>query len=164
VTRNGCDQIGKPDQIDRLIAACASLGLVGRVELLRSVRAGKIALVEPDRDAVVPLRLLERATRPLVALVGDDDYASTGPTAWPATRRLFRWARGAMIHATGADVPSYQMAIGMALLARRFLLVETDTAHAREWGEALLARRIPFITLRPPEGVHPVAPPRSAMQ
>ena len=69
-----------------------------------------------------------------------------------------------MIHATGADVPSYQMAIGMALLARRFLLIETDTAHLREWGEALLARRVPFISLCPPEGVHPIAPPRSTMQ
>jgi hypothetical protein len=56
------------------------------------------------------------------------------------------------------------MAIGMALLARRFLLIETDTAHMREWGEALLARRVPFITLRPPEGPHPIAPPRSTMQ
>jgi hypothetical protein len=50
----------------------------------------------------------------LIAIVGDDDYQSSGPAEWPATRRLFRWARGAMIHATGADVPTYQMAIGCA--------------------------------------------------
>src|ERR1039457_7103920 len=101
-------EIGKPDQIDRLIATFAALGLVGSVELLRAVRRCEINLVEPARDAVVPLRLLERSTRPLIVVLGDDDYCSTGPTAWPATRRLFRWARGALIDATGADAPSYQ--------------------------------------------------------
>jgi len=111
-------RIGKPDQIDRLIAMCAGLDLIGRAELLRAVRRGEIGIVETARDAVVPLRVLERSARPLIAIVGDDDYCSTGPSAWPATRRLFRWARGAMVHATGADVPSYQMAIGMALQCR----------------------------------------------
>lgn len=157
-------QIGQPDRIDRLISLCADLGLVGRVELLRAVRRGEIGTVEPRRDAVVPIKVLERSLRPLIAIIGDDDYDSTGPGQWPATRRLFRWARGAMIHATGADVPSYQMAIGMALQCRRLLLIETDSAHAREWSEALLARHIPFIGLRPPAGSHPVMPPTGAMQ
>lgn len=157
-------QIGAPDQIDRLIALCADVDLVGRVELLRAVRRGEIGIVEPARDAVVPLRVLERSLRPLIAIIGDDDYCSTGPAAWPATRRLFRWARGAMVHATGADAASYRLAIGMALHCRRFLLIETDTAHMREWGEVLLARRLPFVGLRPPAGSHPVMPPRGAMQ
>ena len=48
-------EIGKPDQIDRLIALCADLGFVGRVELLRAVRRGEIALssctvMRPCRD------------------------------------------------------------------------------------------------------------------
>jgi hypothetical protein len=156
--------IGKPAEIDRLIAACATYGLVGRVELLRAVRRGEIALVEPVRDAVVPLRVLERSTRPQIAIIGDDDYCSTGPTDWPATRRLFHWAKAAMVHASGADVPSYRLAIDMALLAQRFLLVETGTAHMQEWGEALLARKIPFVCLKPTDGVHPRPIERRAMQ
>ena len=71
---------------------------------------------------------------PMIAVLGDDDYASTGPTGWPATRRLFRWAKGAMIHATGADAPSYQAAIRMAIGSRRFLLIETSSDCAAEWG------------------------------
>jgi DNA-binding transcriptional regulator YbjK len=47
--RNPCCQIGKPDQIDRLIATYAALGLVGRVELLRAVRRVAIGVVEPAR-------------------------------------------------------------------------------------------------------------------
>jgi hypothetical protein len=157
-------QIGKPDEIDRLIATYANFGMIGRVELLRAVRRGEINIAEPARDAVVPLRVLERSPRPLIVVLGDDDYSSTGPAAWPATRRVFRWAKGAMIHATGADVASYRMVIGLALVCRNFLLVETDTAHMREWSEALRARRIPSICLPPPEGVHPAPVARGAMQ
>jgi len=154
----------KPDQIDRLIALCHDLGLVGRQQLLRAVRRGQIGIIEPARGAVVPLKLLERSLLPTIAIIGDDDYASTGPSGWPATRRLFRWAAGAMIHATGADAASYQFAIDITLRCGRFLLIETGTAHMREWGDALQARHIPFIGLQPPSGSHPVMPPKGAMQ
>jgi hypothetical protein len=160
----GVAAIGKADQIDRLIALCADLGLVGRAQLLRAVRRGEIATVEPARDAVVPNKILERSLLPTIAIIGDDDYASTGPAAWPATRRLFRWTRGAMIHASGADAASYQFAIDMTLRCRRFLLIETDTAHLHEWGAALRARGVPFIGLQPPSGSHPVMPRREAVQ
>jgi hypothetical protein len=160
----GVAAIGKPDQIDRLIALCHDLGLVGRQQLLRAVRRGEIGIVEPARGAMVPLKLLERSLLPTIAIIGDDDYASTGPAAWPATRRLFRWAAGAMIHATGADAASYQFAIDITLRCRRFLLIETSTAHMRAWGDALQARHIPFIGLQPPSGSHPIMPPKGAMQ
>jgi hypothetical protein len=52
-------QIGKPDQLDRLISLCAGLDLVGRVELLRAERRDEIGIVEPARDAVVPIKVLE---------------------------------------------------------------------------------------------------------
>jgi hypothetical protein len=163
-TAPGVGAIGKPDQIDRLIALCADLGLVGRTQLLRAVRRGEIGIIEPARGAVVPSKLLERSLLPTIAIIGDDEYASTGPPAWPATRRLFRWAAGAMIHATGADAARYQFAISLTLQCRRFLLIETSTAHMREWGEALQARDIPFIGLHPPSGSHPIMPPKVAMQ
>ena len=157
-------QIGKPEQLDRLIAHAAALELVGRVELFRAVRDGAINLIEVGREAPAPMRAMEQSQRPVVLLFGDDDYASTGPSGWAAWQRVSYWARAAMVHATGADVASYQMAIGMALLQPRFLLVETDSAHAHEWGEALHRRRIPALGLVPPDGVHPVTPPREAMQ
>ena len=34
-------EIGRADQLDRLIVHCSLLGLTGRVELLRAVRAGR---------------------------------------------------------------------------------------------------------------------------
>ena len=85
-------EIGAPDQIDRLIAHAATLNLPGRVELLRAVRAGAINLVEIERKAPAPMRLIERSPRPVVMLLGDDDYAATGPAGWVAWQRLSYWA------------------------------------------------------------------------
>jgi hypothetical protein len=152
-------RIGKPEQLDRLIAHAAALELVGRVELLRAVRDGSINLIEVSREAPAPIRVMEQSPRPVLLVIGDDDYASTGPCGWAAWQRVSYWAR-----ATGADVASYQMAIGMALLRPRFVLIETDSAHAHEWGEALQRRRIPALGLLPLEGIHPVTPPAEAVQ
>jgi hypothetical protein len=160
----GVFQITDAVALNRLIAAASSIGFVGRVELLRAVRNREIALLELDRTADVPSRVLREATRPLIALLGDDDYANTGPSGWAAVLRLSRWARAAMIHATGADVPSYRAAIRMALLVRLFLLIETDSAHAQEWGNALLAWGVPFLGLVPSEGAHPILPQQAKMQ
>jgi hypothetical protein len=124
----------------------------------------EVTLLEVDRQGMPPSRVLKASGRPLIAVIGDDDYASTGPCGWAATRRLLYWARGGMIHATGADVPSYRTAIGMALVTWRFLLVETDSAHMDEWGGALRKHGVPFLGLRPPKGSHPVAPDRSTLQ
>jgi hypothetical protein len=153
--------IGKPDQIDRLIAAAASMNLPGRVELLRAVRIGSINLVDIDRLAAAPMKALEQSPRPVLVVVGDDDYASTGPSGWASWQRLSYWARVAMVHATGADVPSYHLAIAMAVLHRRMILIETDSAHAHDWGVVLQRRNIPAIGLLPPNGVHPVVPDRA---
>jgi hypothetical protein len=157
-------QIGATDQIDRLIIHAAALNLPGRVELLRAVQRGDINLVEPCRDAVVPGRVLKNMARPLVVLLGDDDYAATGPAGWATVPRLLRWASSALVHASGGDVPSYRLAIAMALARPRFLLIETDSAHAAEWDATLSRRRIPCIGLAPPFGVHPVPLSRETMQ
>jgi hypothetical protein len=70
-----------------------------------------------------------------------------------------------MVHGTGADQHSYQMAIGGALAIGKFLLIETDSAHVREWREKLLAHKVGFFALVPRDGgAHPIVPPRSAMQ
>lgn len=159
----GEHELAKPDQIDRLIAAAATMNLPGRVELLRAVQSGAINLVETERHTAAPMQAIERSSRPVVMLLGDDDYASTGPSGWAAWERLSFWARGAMVHATGADAHSYRLAIGSALIQRRMLLIETDSAHAHAWGAARHKRNIPGIGLVPPNGVHPVMPTRAGV-
>ena len=119
------------------------------VVLFRAVRDGVIALAQAPRGTAVPIKQLDKANRPAIALIGDDDYQSSGPSGWKSMHRLLGWAKGALIHGTGADVPSYAIAIQMALHYRRFLLVETDSAHVREWGDLLRSRDVPFLALCP---------------
>jgi hypothetical protein len=157
-------QITSPDQIDRLIAQASTLNLPGRVQLLRAVRGGAINLVEIERTAPAPMRVIERSPRPVMVVLGDDDYAATGPAGWAAWQRLSYWARSALVHATGADVPTYRMAIGLAVVTRRFLLIETDSAHAHDWGAVLHRRSIPAVGLLPPGRVHPLPVDPSKLQ
>ena len=56
------------------------------------------------------------------------------------------------------------MAIGMALVSQKFLLIETDLANAYDWGDALYRRNIPAIGLLPPDGAHPLPIAPGAVQ
>jgi len=164
VRADGAHHIADVAVIVRLIAIASGAGFVGRAEPLRAVCRREIALIEPERTASVTREMFGRLNGPVVALLADDDYVSTGPTGWAALPGLLRWSTAAMIRATGGDVASYRPAIGMAILARRFLLIETDSAHMREWADVLSAPRVPFIGLQPSVGAHPVMPLRGAMQ
>jgi hypothetical protein len=156
-------QIGKPDELNRLTAVAASLGLIGRVELLRAVRDGRINIAEPHRDTPVPTRILKCAVRPLMAILGDDDDFPTGPGAWATLPRVLRWARVAMVHATGATVESYRFALGATVLHRRFLLIETTSSHGEAWARVMKEHRIPTLLMRPTgDGVHPKPDDRRA--
>jgi hypothetical protein len=158
-------EIRAPDEIDRLIALTANMNLVGRIELLRAIRAGVLNMVELDREGKLPVRAMEKSARPVLVLIGDDDYAATGPTGWAATRRLLYWAKAGLVHATAADAASYRMAMRMTSAHRRVALIETDTAHAAQWSTALVARRIPCIELMPGDGgTHPIPLARNALQ
>lgn len=147
--------------LDKLIALTSTMGFSGRAHLFRQVREQRLLVMECTRDAVFSMKLLKRQHKPMVVLLGDDDYQSTGPSSWAALPKILRWASRGVIHATGGDTASYDMAATMAVACRRLVLVETDSRHADEWGHALLAARppVPFIGLVPPAGeAHPVTP------
>ena len=94
--------------IDRAVAAAATGGAGHMAELLRFVRRGGMALVQPqDRAALVSISMLKLAPRPVLVVIGDDDYASTGPAGWACARRLLHWSQWACIHAAGAEVAQY---------------------------------------------------------
>ena len=135
-----------------------------RVPLARAVANGTIMLCSIDRGAPYPRRDLEASTRrPIVTLIGDDDYETTGPKAFPAAGRLARyWANAIMLHAAGGETHHYDLVVAQAALSRRVLVVETDSAHADEWRDFLgNGRRVPLLCVLPTGGVHPVMPERS---
>jgi hypothetical protein len=90
---------------------------------------------------------------------------SAARSDFAATRRLFYWAYGDLVHATGADVPSYRAAIRKTWAHRRLVLIETDTVHAAKCCNAPASRRILYIALTPSNGgAHPVPLERNAPQ
>ena len=151
-------------RLNELISRASTVSHAGHLALLRAARDGIVDMAFMDRLAEAPIKALERAVRPAIVVVGDDDYASTGPAGWTAWQRLKYWGRGALVHATGADAWSYQLAIEMAQTLSKVLLIETDTAHAQAWADALRKHRIRAIGLVPPSGTHPVLPAREALQ
>lgn len=128
-----------------------------RATLLLAVKQGIISLVELTREAPLPVKELERCNRPVLALVGDDDGLDCGPDGWAARPRLAGWARHAVIHATGGDVASYALAVGIALERRRVVLVETGTKHGPAWHQLFAKAGVPTLNVIPSGGgVHPV--------
>jgi hypothetical protein len=156
----GSIAIGSRLIMANLIMQLDQAGLHHRSVLVRGAMAGTICLAEIARGGIPSFKAIERTGRPALIVIGDDDGAAPGPAAWEAVRRLTNWARGAMIHATGACDLSYQRAIDLAIAYRRFVLIETTAAHARQWGDVLLKapRPIPFELLLPTNGQHPVPP------
>lgn len=88
----------------RAIAHGEAVGCPHMAELLRPAMRGELNLVVPMRDTrMPPLHRMERHGRPVVVIVGDDDYASTGPAGWACAAKLRSWARFAIVHGSGAE-------------------------------------------------------------
>jgi hypothetical protein len=153
--------ISIPVEFARLIAISEGMGDGYMTELLRPASRGELTLMLPSRGTVQPpFRRLAKKARPIVALVGDDDYATTGPDGWACADKLRRWANFAVVHGTGGQRQHYASAAVMAARVRRLLFIETSSTGAQLWA-GFLAERIPpltFMGLLPPVGAHPVMP------
>ena len=151
----------KPAEIARMIGQ-AELGGAGHyTPLLQRVMAGEMNACFPMRDtAMPPLYRLGKQGRPIVVIVGDDDYATTGPDGWACADKLRAWASFAIVHGTGAQRQHYEMAAVMATDVRRLLFIETSSAGAQQWAGFLRERtpELRFMGLLPSDGPHPVMP------
>lgn len=133
------------------------------VPIFQAAMSGAIALVMvSDRKVPLPLKRMERERRPVLVLIGDDDYASTGPAGWHCARKAAAWTRAALIHGAAGHPDHYQAAVANTLMHGRFLMVETAAAHLHAWA-ALLATK-PALVITPTGGQHPLPPPREALQ
>lgn len=152
-------EITTHDQFAAVIAQISQAGFAFKIPLYRAAQAGIISLCEITRDATPPLKRLDRTSRPVVILVGDDDYASTGPDGWIAARRLMYWTRAAIVHGSGGTAEDYCAAVAMAIQWDKMLLVETSSEHLMAWAGVVqrAPRRIAAVFKRPTApGIHPV--------
>lgn len=150
------------EQLARASMIADQAGQPGVAEILREVRRGGLAAgFCRRREEPLHLRDLERSSTPMVFVIGDDDYRSTGPAGWRCADTLARWARAAVIHAAAATPESYGEAVRAARMLGRAVLVETDMAHMMQWAE--LFRDRPVLVILATDGLHPMVPAREAV-
>ena len=149
-----------PRNVEKGINLCRALGSEHHIPLMQAAGVGRIVLTAlVDRLQRPNLYALNKEKRPALILVGDDEGRTTGPLGWIASTQLMQWARGALVHATGADQQSYMLAVTMAEQFGRMLLIETASNAAEAWAAKLQQAEVFTILLLPTgDGVHPVEP------
>ena len=149
-----------PRNLARAIAFCRTHRSEHHIPLLQAVGVGAIAYAAlTDRLARPNTFALGRSRRASLIMVGDDDASVIGPLGWVAADQLVRWARGAMVHGTGGCQPSYRLAVSMAQMTGRFVLIETSSDASDAWAEIFDRAGVPTLLLRPAGGgVHPIEP------
>lgn len=130
--------IRSPEIIDQIIGLYSQCGDDWHAPLLRGVKDGRIRLIAPaSRDVALTTRDLDRGTgkgkRPAVILLQEDDGTAVGPDGWRCAKRVRAWAASAIVHACGGLPEHYETAVSAAVLTKRLLLIETDTAHGDAW-------------------------------
>ena len=145
------------------VTAAVAVHAPHALPVYRAARDGLIIMIQPGRDAQVPSKLLDQPSRPILVLISDDDYRSTGPGGWSCALRVRRWAKGAIIHAAAGEAQHYEIALAGTLLAARFVLVETSASQQSAW-QALLSPKMPILNIIPRDGVHPARPAPGSLQ
>jgi hypothetical protein len=148
------------NDVDRAIGWLNSGGYVGTAHLYRGLRDGRFALlpIGPDCSAS-RFKAWARLTRnkPAIAMIGDDDGLDRGPAAWPRAARILRWARGIMLHGSGAEVAHYEVAIVAAQMLGRYCIIETTSALLPVWATLIKTLPpVPTLVIHPREGQHPL--------
>jgi len=152
----------KPAEIAHMIVQAEQAGAGFYVPLLRRVMQAELNVCFPMRDTTMPpLYRLGKKGRPVVCILGDDDYQAAGPGTWACADKVRAWAAGAVVHGTGGQPWHYDAAADTAMHVRRLLFIETSSDGAQQWAAFLHERTpaLPFMGLLPPvPGVHPVMP------
>jgi hypothetical protein len=161
--------VGTAEEMDRYTAHAVAAGHGFAAELFAAARRAEINVayvLEPRTPA--PMKTLKRSALPVLAIIGaDPGDEGTRPTEWLALRRLADWATFGIVHGSGGTVENYKLAVELARLHRRVLMIECTSARAQEWGMALLRHRprpVPCVAILPTDGAHPVAPKSATAQ
>lgn len=131
--------------------------------LVAAVQAGKVEACFLHRASKFPRQRLEKARKPVVLVIGDDDHENTGPNGFPFAVAACRWAdrKAIILHAAGGAPEHYAFAVEGALACGRCLLIETGTDHAEIWAAAMTryapnARKLAVLTRH--RAAHPIIP------
>jgi hypothetical protein len=129
------------------------------VPLIRAAMCGDIRFAMVPPGSRLPLRLLDmtREPRPFVVVLNGDGGGPAEPDAFPQARRLFQWARFAMLHGAGGNPFHYQCAVEAARVVGRVVIAETTGAALPAWValKQATAPTTPGLVIEP-RGPHPI--------
>lgn len=122
--------------LNAAIVVLEAAGAIGSAHLCRALRDGRCALMWllPEVSASHYKRFIRAAgRRPAIIVLGDDDGLNRGPQAFPLAQRAIGWARCVFLHAAGAKLEHYEMAILIAQGLRRLLFIECSSVTELAW-------------------------------
>ena len=94
----------RPAEIAHLIGQAELAGAGHYTPLLQAVMRAELNVCVPMRDTrMPPLWRLGKSGRPLVVLLGGDDYRPDGPDTWACAGKVREWASYAIVHGTGGQ-------------------------------------------------------------
>ncbi|MEY3730945.1 MAG: hypothetical protein RLZZ57_1701 [Pseudomonadota bacterium] len=151
----------KKEEISQLIVNLQQVGCSHKIPLLRALRDNRIGLCEIMRgtDFLDESLLLSNAL-PMVCVVGDDDFCSTGPSAYPVAAELIRRSKCRFIHGAGGEAFHYDAAVLAAEKFGNCLIIETSSAWVDSWlalTKCIIGELAPrTLVIKVKEGAHPV--------
>jgi hypothetical protein len=124
----------KRSKIPQIIAGLQQAGLHYKIPLFRALGAKRISLCEILRGAdTLDKSLIVNTPLPVVCVLGDDDFCSTGPSGFPIAEDLIRWSKCRVIHGAGGEAAHYEEAIFGAEILGNCLFIETSSQFVDEW-------------------------------
>jgi hypothetical protein len=148
----------------QMIAQASIAGGGHMVPLLRMGNEGRLTLYAMPRGCrrfIMPKPGI--AALPALVVIGDDDWASSGPPGFPAAVQALRWARAVVFNAAGGQAAHYAATGELTLSHRAVVLVETSSAQLPAWQALAAAQFDPpglptGFTVMAEGGPHPQRP------
>ena len=104
--------------------------------IFQSLLVGDIAVCIPLPGQSLPIKDMDRLSKPLIVMICDDGPVCGGPEDWSCANRTFRWAAGGVLHGTGGEPAHYRLALAGAKACRRFVIVDTSSDYLPAWEKA----------------------------
>ena len=131
--------LAAPADIGAAIELHEAAGFSFRIPALRAAMVGDITLADIYPGGRIATHLLWPQRRPVMLVVGDDCEPARGPTGFPQTARLIRWAAVTVLYSAGGEARHYAKAVDLARQYGRVLMIETCTARRAAWADLLQA-------------------------
>jgi hypothetical protein len=121
-------------QLPQVIATLQQCGAQHKIPLVRALADERITFFEVPRGAdFFERRIFDADTLPVVCVIGDDDFTSSGPSGFPVAADMLRWSKARIIHGAGGEASHYEGAVLTAEKLGNCVIIETSSDCVDPW-------------------------------